>query len=619
MCSKGRCLSAVLAESLITGGDEMGKAFLIGLAVSILIQGISAEDKTFTGSQGSDWSIPSNWDPPGVPGANDAATVPDGSLCHIPDGQVTVGSITNNGMLQCGNNTISTNMFENTGTMNGSEQLQITPFDDQGLSVFNSGWMNLDNTNASIGDPNWSSITGSLQVFNNYGSIVADKVNIAVDGATNSGFSAVITANDVSIYAKNQVQTGEASLISGNDNDEGPAGSVRIVGRDILNEGVIRGGNSQGHGGGDALVVGIENVNGSRTGLVESGDGNPPGNAAVYAKKILGYWKVHCGSSDTTGTDSANRDRLRGPAHIMADSMVIEVDESHGIDVGTLLVRGDTVAVRLSAFMAILAETHLEMYTTGNGVLDFSNTHQIGAMFVAAGPIDIYANDIIEPPEGLGVICNPSPTIHSADTAILDGHIMGPNTFNSPDIVGAITLTMQNLGTASTVLDFTLSSVRGWVTPVSGSTASLLPFHFDSTTADYTIPAGTEFGIEDTLIAVLTIAPGLIYTSYSTILCTGEPVEITENPAVPIGLVLRATPNPFGSSCRFFISRGGGAPNEISVFDLKGDLIWSVRPENPESQAPSTWVPGRSVGSGVYVVKAASGDREVSRRIVYVK
>jgi hypothetical protein len=98
-----------------------------------------------------------------------------------------------------------------------------------------------------------------------------------------------------------------------------------------------------------------------------------------------------------------------------------------------------------------------------------------------------------------------------------------------------------------------------------------------------------------------------------------EGVPTTDNPAAPARLVLEVAPNPFSASCRFEAGPGGTYPHGVQVYDIMGNLVWRWASPHQSPGGPVTWVPGPTVGSGIYIVRATVGDQADSRRIVYVR
>ncbi|MCD6097272.1 T9SS type A sorting domain-containing protein, partial [bacterium] len=56
----------------------------------------------------------------------------------------------------------------------------------------------------------------------------------------------------------------------------------------------------------------------------------------------------------------------------------------------------------------------------------------------------------------------------------------------------------------------------------------------------------------------------------------------------------------------------------IEIYDLLGNPIWSeVVPRS--GPAEMVWTPDKSIGSGVYLVRARSGRQSATKKIIYLK
>jgi hypothetical protein len=100
----------------------------------------------------------------------------------------------------------------------------------------------------------------------------------------------------------------------------------------------------------------------------------------------------------------------------------------------------------------------------------------------------------------------------------------------------------------------------------------------------------------------------------------------------PTRFTLSAWPNPFNSAVTISVdchSRENGNP-EIEIFDINGRIVYEMpvgaRPASPAGNAgvaPTVhefiWQPDESIGSGVYLVRAKSGDKTVTKPIIYLK
>jgi len=145
-----------------------------------------------------------------------------------------------------------------------------------------------------------------------------------------------------------------------------------------------------------------------------------------------------------------------------------------------------------------------------------------------------------------------------------------------------------------------------------------------------------------------------IYLSYSNrdlldrILLIGT-YDIYEVNELPSNFALEAYPNPFNSSVTVSLSvipgltrpYGSSENPEIEIFDINGRMVAEIPAKNPvgEGFTPSrdvdagfndrdgarpspteiVWMPDKSLGSGVYLIRAKIGDSALSKRVVYLK
>ncbi|MCD6502350.1 T9SS type A sorting domain-containing protein, partial [bacterium] len=105
----------------------------------------------------------------------------------------------------------------------------------------------------------------------------------------------------------------------------------------------------------------------------------------------------------------------------------------------------------------------------------------------------------------------------------------------------------------------------------------------------------------------------------------GEEVKAS----LPEEFSISAYPNPFNSAVNISLSAGVGASDArsgqvgIEIFDISGRLVADLPVTNCGSPqfvpTPQIWTPEKSLGSGVYLVRAKIGDKEITKRIVYLK
>ena len=97
----------------------------------------------------------------------------------------------------------------------------------------------------------------------------------------------------------------------------------------------------------------------------------------------------------------------------------------------------------------------------------------------------------------------------------------------------------------------------------------------------------------------------------------------------PSDIALSIYPNPFNSTIKILLSGGVGASDArsvqvgVEIFDITGRLVADLPITNCGSPqfvpTPLIWQPERSLGSGIYLVRAKIGNSEITKRIVYLK
>jgi len=88
--------------------------------------------------------------------------------------------------------------------------------------------------------------------------------------------------------------------------------------------------------------------------------------------------------------------------------------------------------------------------------------------------------------------------------------------------------------------------------------------------------------------------------------------KITENTTIPDQFEINISPNPFNSSCEIAVPAGA----KIEIYNLEGNMVHKPA----TSGTRIIWTPGKSVPSGVYLVRAVSPDGNSKvKRVVYIK
>jgi len=83
----------------------------------------------------------------------------------------------------------------------------------------------------------------------------------------------------------------------------------------------------------------------------------------------------------------------------------------------------------------------------------------------------------------------------------------------------------------------------------------------------------------------------------------------------PQEIVLNVYPNPFNDVCRITVDVGAwrAMPLQIEIFDLRGNLIETF------DKTPCVWKPDDEIGSGMYLVRATTGEKMVSKKTVLMR
>jgi hypothetical protein len=105
----------------------------------------------------------------------------------------------------------------------------------------------------------------------------------------------------------------------------------------------------------------------------------------------------------------------------------------------------------------------------------------------------------------------------------------------------------------------------------------------------------------------------------------------------PCYLSITTCPNPFNSAVTIFVETLHATSLQIEVFDIAGRRVETLRPsatsldkggtepvplnkgDVAQRQGVYVWQPDATIGSGVYLVRAKVGDRNITKRIVYLK
>ncbi len=113
--------------------------------------------------------------------------------------------------------------------------------------------------------------------------------------------------------------------------------------------------------------------------------------------------------------------------------------------------------------------------------------------------------------------------------------------------------------------------------------------------------------VNDVTPIVKEVSPTITEASPTvTEICTDDIVETIIKPQ---GLEITVLPNPFNSSCAISAPKGA----KVEIFDIDGRKIAEL------ADGQRTWTPNKEIGSGIYLVRATTEDKTITKRIVLMK
>jgi hypothetical protein len=534
----------------------------------------------WTGAANSKWDNPNNWDPPQVPTKDDNVQILDNTRpCQI-SGQVTVHHLENNGTIE-------------------SYQGDAVFIETQG------GFEN--NGKVSTGD-SWLQIKSNVNVENS-GTITGGKVDIVAKGTFG-----ITNGSTGEIKSYGYPAKGNISLTA-----ERPDAAV-------TNNGKINAGDGKGSmDGGNVTIIGATLNN---TGQIVAGNGGVLGNDGkvnIYANKVVDKGSIVSGQSSPgapTKVQKVAEEGTLGDLAIVADTIDVSLVDAW-IEAGVWKIIGKIIRFSdINNFAGAQIFESADFYTTSDGQIDFSGTHTQNAIF--GGTKRIYSDRIIAPTEGLDYIMVPAPEIFPADTSMASGMINTALSARSTGESGTLLITMQNHSTVGRVLNYSVSSMRGWVTPLTNSTVSLAPFDFASDSTVYVIPEGTLIGIEDTVVAIVSIGASFADTAYSTIFCLGTsgsvPVKDVRSPAVPDMFALfQNHPNPFNPETTISYEVKESCRVVLKVFDMRGREVATLVDGVYPSGFHSVRFDASRLPTGLYFYKIKMKDFSSTRKMAVIK
>ncbi|MFH1197463.1 MAG: T9SS type A sorting domain-containing protein [bacterium] len=620
---------------------------------------MSQVQKTWTGSHGSSWGDANNWDPAGVPGAKDGVFIPGGSpLCHVPDGSIAVGSLTNQGMLQINQTSLSTGVVINAGIISVTSNFFITQNGDgSGYNPLTSGFINM------------GSVSGDNAIF-----AVSQSSNSCFFPLTNSGS---INANTVFCNVS-QIDNNESASVQGNTvymNCYSPNGSdspPENVEPGTCTFGInssISGRESTGSGedGGSVFINSANTVH--NYGNINSGNSSEgcAGNVTINSSYILNSASIQAGSGalgtgfvkasakviDNEGSissgdspgrrannSSANQNTL-GNIIIVADSIIFRPNETGFMLADTLKLIGNHIMFSdFTDYATIYMEKEIDFNTSANGIVDLSGVHTQGGISGGVGfKSIIHSNNVIPPVEGLNFIFDLAPEIFPADAGIVDLIVTANPVYSNAGGSGILSVILKNHCLSDKAINYTITSQKGWLNASTGNTKSLSFFESDTLKIDFVIPENAEQGSAD-IIDITASIGGFSKSITTTITSTGIPspptgIDANSSSQMPTDFELfQNYPNPFNPTTTIKYSIPGvetgqlarqltGAPSlqhvTLKIYDVLGR---EVRTLVNEMQSPGNYevtFNASCFSSGVYFYRIEAYDFVDVKKMLLMK
>ena len=575
------------------------KQLIFAAVVFSFLNPVFAADVTWTNAGGDgDWANPQNWDTGTVPGVNDNVYIPDGSSTCTIDGDAT-------GLIVIA-------LLENRGTIEYTGDTRI---------IAPTG---IDNFGSISGDEGFLLLATDAHIVNS-GTLCGGSLECHCESFSNNEESEIaFGGNGIRITAGMDMENrGELYTSNGGD--------IHIGCGYINNWGYIKAGNgtTDGNPGGGSLYITAYAESELRVGAINHYSGGfmgagtnvslevAAGLVALTATSIFLTGIVDIPPDVTRQPDNPGKsERIeRGDIVLYAEGMNIggETAQLHG---ATVTFQGrDLTFFGPANYYMVRSVDNMYFATTADGTLDFTDLHDSRAIR-SVEEIFINSNTILEPTEGLSEICDPDPIVLEADTTLLASSVYCPAVRDSGGMPGTGEFILQNLGTGTSVFDYTVISTNEWVSLMDASTGPLAPFESTALEFSYLIPGGTTPGTQDTIVIVTSVNETYSDTTYSTILNLAE--GLAADPAVfrDVDISLNVSPNPFHSICTISTVHGNDPLSRVEIFDLSGHCIMKTRLDDHSS---FEWRPEMSVNNGVYLVKAHSNAGVATQRIVYMR
>jgi hypothetical protein len=531
------------------------------------------DELTWTGTGGNnEWDNPNNWDGGKVPTRQDNVTIP----ANTPDCNVEyayANNLSNHGTIisdaLLGLNIESGGNFNNHGTINSDKQVDI-----KATRIYN-------NPSGTIQGKDPSGIGTAVdlwagQEIKNWGDISS-----LSSGGQNEFGGNILIVTSCSNGTEKVSNLGQITAADGTQAADG--GNITIASGTLRNTGTIISGNAGEYS-------------------------DCAGKVTIIVGKLDNEGTIKGGSSDSKGTggvsghNNVSRDIIMGDVNLYADSIFLHQD--------TNFVEGRILSLYchylnisdVNNYAGIWTTEGVHVYATADGTADFSGVDQVSAIRSENDDGNhIYANNIIEPAQGLAYIFSPDPAVHPSDTTIIGGYISGKGEFNNPGMTDTLPAYMQNLSMLPKVLSYSISSDLGWIETVSANSPQLEPFEFYSIELQYSIPSGTVNGTADTVEMIITIDGVFADTSYCIIECVEEgPIGIPENAFNNNTILYQNFPNPFSQNTTIAYLLNEEAKVTLELYDHSGKRISMLVDKFQAKGYHKVNLNRNNLGNGVY-------------------
>jgi hypothetical protein len=574
------------------------------MLVSILVLVIAGrtEEVTWTGDVNASWNEPGNWSNGKVPGREDIVTIPEGTPPCMISGTVEVTRLKNFGEIQVPGTefgygaTVIAHKFENVGIIKPyglfqiSMMIQGTVFEP--IEIYNSGQLLMPVLN--IRDASSVVNAGIIDVYN---------TSIQTGEFVNEA-NAKIDAHRVQINGVHLENWGEIKALGDNPNQ-----GISLQGNSLINNGSIQLSSSKENPKGFFELLmrkWFENWNWGK--IVSLSANHKPVDIHISSPILDNYGNI-TGYKATPGMMRADT-VVAGKVILVGDFIASNFKPVLAAD-RVVLTFHTMLFEKVDTLHIMQADSSLEFRGDKGSIFHVEWSVQ-NMLYSALGDIHILSDTIRLDWSTLEDLCDPDPITGPADTNYFAGHIFSASVMDTSSGTGSIRVYLQNQGTGHRSFDYSFTSPEGWITPVTGSTALLPPFAFDSVDIQYAVPSQPT--VKTSIIEqVLTTTGGFSETTFSSIFLTDSVSLGIEDPQpVSRDLCLYVQPNPFHGRCRITAGRDA----EIRIYDLTGQKLACFMAEGDKAVE---WQPGGALRTGYYLVEARSGHRVVSLKIVYLR